>query len=301
MLLRTVLALVCLVAIAPCQGGEAGEEAGQVIRGVDDSSKRGKADDEKNLEKNLTPEQMLARNVTTGASAFCRFHATVKPAKLMPGQSGVVSVAAILLGDAVIPSPPQVEMIAALQQGVFTLGAMSFQPADVGKHAKGYLGRPVYDNFAIFEVPVTVAPEAEVGKKHRVAIDMRFDLYNGTSAQPVGRFIDQVSAEIEIGRALDPAIAQRTGTASPADVRRAGVEPPTASSLPVDEPKPAARVLEGTAIVPAAAPVQSQQVEPAPAEIPVGIDDSETLLPLPLLVGGGVLLLGIVLLLARKK
>ena len=306
MLLRTLLALVCLNAIAPCQHGEAGEEVANpdVARRINDAKEKSQGRGDKEAiddKKNLTPEQMLARNITSGASAFCRFYATVKPTKLMPGQSGVVSVAAILMGDAVIPSPPPMEMIGSAQQGVIGLGAMSFVPAEPGKHAKGYLGRPVYDNYAIFEVPVTVSPDAEVGKKQRVAIDMRFDLYDGNSGQPVGRFVDQVSTEIEIGRALDPALATtRDGSArTAAEVGKTAIEPASLESVGQEKPLP--RVLEGSVIAttPAPAPVP-QQPDSAP-EIPVGVDDGETLLPLPVLVGGGVLLLGIVLLLARKK
>ena len=301
MLLRILLALVCLNAIAPCQNGEAGEEGANpdVTRRLNEAKEKSQGRGDKDTEKkeNLTPEQMLARNITSGASAFCRFYATVKPTKLMPGQSGVVSVAAILLGDAVIPSPPPMELIGAAQQGVIGVGAMSFQPAQPGKHAKGYLGRPVYDNYAIFEVPVTVSPDAEIGKKQRVAIDMRFDLYDGNTGQPVGRFVDQVSTEIEIGRALDPAVAMARDGAARSSAKTA-VEP---IAQQVTGPKPQPRVLEGEVITPAAAttPVP-QQPEDVP-EIPVGVDTGETLLPLPMLVGGGVLLLLIVLMLARRK
>jgi hypothetical protein len=305
MLLRTLLALVCLNAAAPCQNGEAGEEVQNpdVTRRIHEAKEKAGRGDKEAAEdgrKNLTPEQMLARNITSGASAFCRFYATVKPNKLMPGQSGVVSVAAILMGDAVIPTPPPMEMIGAAQQGVIGLGPMSFVPAEPGTHAKGYLGRPVYDNYAIFEVPVTVSPDAEVGKKHRVAIDMRFDLYDGNSGQPVGRFVDQVSTEIEIGRALDPAVAvPREGAARSSEAGKMAIEP--TASEPLAEAKPQ-RVLEGSVIEPVAAPAPVPlQPDGSASEIPVGVDTSETLLPLPMLVGGGVLLLGIVLLLARRK
>ena len=301
MLFRTLLALVCLNTIAPCQNGEAGEEVHpDVTRRLNEAKEKsqGRGDKEIDKKENLTPEQMLARNITSGASAFCRFYATVKPNKLMPGQSGVVSVAAILLGDAVIPSPPPLELIGAAQQGVVGLGAMAFLPAEPGKHAKGYLGRPVYDNYAIFEVPVTVAPDAEIGKKQRVAIDMRFDLYDGNSGQPVGRFVDQVSTEIEIGRALDPAVAVARDGAARSSAKTT-IEP--TALPPVAEPKPQPRELEGKVITPAAAPLPVPQQPDGAPELPVGVDASETLLPLPMLVGGGVLLLGIVLLLARKK
>src|SRR5262245_66472793 len=110
MLLRILITLVCLNAIAPCQGGEAGEELANpdLSRRLNEAKEKqgrgDKGDKEVDDGRKLTPEEMLKRNITNGASAFCRFHATVKPTKLMPGQSGVVSVAAILLGDAVIPS-----------------------------------------------------------------------------------------------------------------------------------------------------------------------------------------------------
>src|SRR5262245_44213520 len=123
MLLRLAIGIVCLVSCLPCQrggeqgqrGGEQGQEETRVEEMARQRAKQAEARGEKadggdkgdkEREENLTPEQRLARYITNGAGAHCRFLATVKPLKLMPGQSGTMLVTAVLQGHAVIPSPP---------------------------------------------------------------------------------------------------------------------------------------------------------------------------------------------------
>ncbi|HEX5051080.1 MAG TPA: hypothetical protein VFZ65_04860 [Planctomycetota bacterium] len=310
MLLRVIATLLCLSTVMPCQ------ERGGDVQGLEDMVRRraakaqGKEDGmEGKISEDewakLTPEQRLARNVTHGASAYCKFMAAVKPAKLMPGQTGVVVVSAILLGSAVLPAPAPMEMVAAPQQGLLSLGRMTVLPPDAGKLAKAYIGRPVYDNYAVLEVPITVSPEAEVGKKQVVSIDMRFDLYDGNSAQPVGRFFDRVTTEVEFGRVADPVVKGFQGASTPEVGVSAQIaaEPGASTSKPARD-EPPARVVQGadpTLPEPGkAAPEVATLPEPRPTP-PLDAGDSALPLPLPLLVGGGALLGLIVLLLARRK
>src|SRR5215207_4590125 len=120
MLLRIVAGIVCLLALAPCQNGqnrEAGgeEEAVRSAEAAREKAKQGlrgeKGEKPDAEEENLTPEQRLARNITNGASAYCRFAAKLMPAKLMPGQSGILRVVATLQGHAVLPAPAQIEVL----------------------------------------------------------------------------------------------------------------------------------------------------------------------------------------------
>ncbi|MEO6595379.1 MAG: hypothetical protein ABIP94_11560 [Planctomycetota bacterium] len=303
MLLRVLATLLCLSTVAPCQRAE-GQPDGELSRKRQAKQDAGAETKEAQEEwDKLTPEQRLERNVTHGASAHCRFLATVKPAKLMPGQTGVVVVSAILQGDAVLPAPAPLEMVAAPQQGLLSLGSMTILPPAAGKLAKAYLGRPVYDNFAWFEVPITVAPEAEVGKKQIVTIDLRFDLYDGNSAQPVGRFLDRVSTEVEFGRVSDPVVrgfpsSSATSPPSGADEAR----PDTAAKAP----KAPGRVVEGAdPLLPeraAAQPAPAQPTTPhaTAAREPLPLE-SGVAIPWPLVLGGGGLVVLILVLLVRKK
>ena len=75
---------------------------------------------------------------------------------------------------------------------------MTMRPAALGTIHKGYLGRPVYENTAVFEVPVTLSQSAKLGEKVSVALEFEFDVYDGDSAQVVGRFTERVNAVIEV-------------------------------------------------------------------------------------------------------
>lgn len=305
LLLRTCAAAAILAVLIPAQVEEVGGESD--VRGaeIERRMKEGKGqrgEGEKENEENLTPEQRLARNVTSGAGAYCRFQASLVPAKLLPGQSGMLKVLATLQGNAVIPAPAPMEMVGLMQQGSVVLGPLSPLPAEPGRLAAAYLGRPVYDNYAIFDVPVTMAADAPLGSKHVAAVDMRFDLYDGNTAQPIGRFVDRVSLTIEVGAVPDP---QVRGLAAP-DAAPAAVAP--AAAPPADAPS------VGAAGGAAKLPVDGQVRTPEPATTapvaaveapagdgPVPSADGAEGVPMPLLLGGGVALAVLGILLLRRK
>lgn len=309
MFLRSLAVLTCLAVLCPAQSGEGQEElirrkraaAGEVVESQDGSKEAGKPSPDESWEK-MTPEQRLNHNIRHGASTYCTFTATPKPARLMPGQSGIIVVTAILRGDAVLPAPATLEVLSPPQQGLATLGAPSFRPAEAGKLAKGYLGRPVYDNWAIFEVPVTMSTEAVVGKKQPIALEMRFDLYDGNSAQAVGRFIDRTSTEIEIGLALDPAVA--AGRRAPAVVPTGESTSPTAAaSSDAQAGRKPAEPSRHVEAAPVASTGDSGAASPAVGrteEFPA-VAEEEGVVPMPLLLGGGALVIALLLLLLRRK
>lgn len=308
--LRPLLVLCCLATFCAAQGGEAEAEAERIRlkrialeEGSDlKESKEGEKDAPDEALAKMTPEQRLNHNIRHGASNYCTFTATPKPAKLLPGQSGVIVVTAILKGNAVLQAPTPLEVISSPQQGLATLGAPSFRPPELGKLEAGYRGRPVYENWLIFEVPVTMAGDAVLGRKQPVAMEMRFDLHDGSSAQAVGRFLDRVSTEIEVGLSADPAVAalQRSVAA------RAGAAPVTAenaggSDAAVGKTAPAERVVQGAAIVPVKEAAPDAPVAPATSSNPLPLAEEDGALPIPLLVGGGAVVLLLVLLLIRRK
>lgn len=307
LLLRTVTAAALLAALLPCQAEEVGGESDvrqvEIERRMKEAGGQRGAAGEKESEENLTPEQRLARNVTSGAGAYCRFQASLVPAKLLPGQSGTLKVLATLQGNAVIPSPAPMEMVGLLQQGMVTLGALAPVPAELGRLATAYLGRPVYDNYAIFDVPVTMSADATLGSKHIAAVDMRFDLYDGNSAQPIGRFVDRVSLSIEVGSVPDPQVRGLAAAAvvAPAGATSAALAVP--DGLPVGGPDAAGpRRLDGKVLVAEPAPPAGATDAP-PAADPAAptVGDDAGGVPLPLLLGGGAALVVIGILLLRRK
>jgi len=317
MLLRLSFVLSCLVALVSAQSGEEETErlrakreaAGEAVEeGGDLKSEHGKKnpDEAEGLEK-LTPEQRLARNIRHGASNFCSFVVNPKPAKLMPGQSGMLVVTAILKGPAVLPSPAPLEITSPAQQGMATLGPATFRPAEPGKLAKGYLGRPVYDNWAILEVPVTISPQAIVGRKQPVSLEMKFDLYDGVSAQAIGRFIDHAAAEIEIGLSPDPNVVVRPRTgAQPQEAGEAAAQPGVGPTDAERGSKPALpeRKVE---VAETQAPKVQAPLTAAPAAgvpepaAPTPLIEDDGFPGLPLWIGGGALLLVVLLLLVRRR
>jgi hypothetical protein len=260
---------------------------------------------EKEAEENLTPEQRLARNVTSGAGAYCSFQLSLVPAKLMPGQSGTLRVLAALRGNTVLPSPAPLEMVGPTAQGSLTLGALTPQPASPGRLAAAYLGRPVYDNYAVFEVPVTMAGDAALGSKHVAAVDMRFDLFDGNTAQPIGRFVDRVSMEIEVGRVPDPDVRglPRSGGAPPAEAP-AATAPAVAPASSTGPDAGMERPLTGRVLVADPTPVDpgkaAAAVEPPSDSSQPAVDEAGGV-PMGLLAGGAVAAVVLGLLLLRRK
>lgn len=317
-LFRRLSPLLLLVALLPAQEDrlsereaemerrirERAEQGGRLERGKVDPT--GKEESEEDL-KSLTPEERLARNVRHNASSFCRFVAAVKPSKLMPGQSGTVMVSALLSGQAVLPAPAPVEMIGSPQQGVATLGNLTVRPAEPGSLATAYNGRPVYDNYAIFEIPVTISGDAVVGTKQTVGIDLRFDIYDGASAQPIGRFIDRVTAEVEIGRSAEVAHVQRASDVREDPASVPDTAAPAASDAVPPSPAPAEdaqRVIAGSEppadVQPPAVPDEpaaGTEVDTDWSKLREGGGTSSWLV----WAGGGVLLLVLVLMLARRR
>lgn len=254
---------------------------------------------------NMTPEERLNASIRRDSKGQCRFVATCRPPRLMPGESGTLLITAILQGAAVLPAPLQMMMTPRVTQGSVAFGAMVAQPAQPGVLAKGYLGRPVYENTAVMEVPVTMGANAKLGSKQPVAVDLQFDIFDGTSTQVVGRFIERVTTDVEVGQYIDPPIAGRRSTkptvTEPTPVITA-TEPKGATT---DGNKPKGPdALGGTATVPVGNNTSignSEVTEPVAAGDLPPTETDEAGLPFGLIIGGVAFLLVIVLLMMRKK
>lgn len=308
-LLITILG--SLAAILPAQRGE-GEEAGlpDAIRqkleerrgGL--SKARDKAEEEMERKK-MTPDERLAAGMRRGSKAHCQFIAACRPPKLLPGQSGTLLVTAILKGRAVLPAPLQIKMTPKATMSAVSVGAMRPHPARAGTMAKAYVGRPVYENTAEFEIPVTMGNDAVLGSKQTVLLDLQFDIFDGGSAQAVGRFIERVSADIEVAPFADPAIAGRANKpAPPVEVERPEPSPSDSgakSGTEVEALGGTAAVAGDSAVVEHAGDVGvGEAVDPMDNSLPP-TTDGEGGMPFMLMAGGGAILLVIVLLLLRKK
>lgn len=313
MLLRLLPCLLLLSAIGLAQSGSEGEEAERIRakraalqEAGDLKEEEGKGTPDDALSE-LTPEQRLNASMRHGAGNFCTFIATPKPSRLMPGQSGVVVVTAVLRSRAVLQAPAPVELTSTPNQGLVTLaGQPQFRPAEPGRIESAYRGKPVYDNYAIFEVPVTMSAQAQLGQKQVVSLELKFDLFDGSTAQSIGRFLDRCSTEIEVGRAADPAV-----NASNRARQGLGQQRPTGGAAVTDgsadaelaEARPAPKSTVVVAAPNLVLPDQQQPSASAPASPssdapPV---DEEPLLPMPLWIAGGALVGLLALLLLRRR
>lgn len=305
---RILAVLFLLVAVIPAQKEEGDMSAGQLKMMRNQRRAAGdKAMDEKGDEMArqarwaaMTPEERLNSNIRRGSKGQCTFVATCRPPKLLPGQSGVMMITAILRGEAVLPAPSQVKMTARVLPRKVTFGSLNARPALPGTIAAAYLGRPVYENTAVFEVPVTMGMDVKLGDKTKIAVDLQFDIYHGGTGQVVGRFIERVATEVEAAPYVNPPITNRTPKAQPKPVKAAPIEVASTVANTIESDSNA---MSGTAAdIPVGGPEPVEVEEPtASSELPPTDSGDGIGLRYTLIIGGGAFLLVIVILLMRKK
>lgn len=239
-----------------------------------------------------------------GARGRCRFDGAFQPKRLMPTQTGKLLVTMVLQADAVMAAPASVQ-VTPLGNSV-TIGAVRVSPPTNGTVAEAYLGKPVYDNWALIEIDVTMPPDAQLGEKRTAALQIEFDLNEGATGKPLGHFRERVSYACEVGVSANPAVTivpqpADPGT-SPAQGEERGPESPPASG---DEVGGAATAdLAGPTGHVAEAPERAtgssgtSGVPPQGSQPPV---DSSSPTAWLALGGGLAVLLGGALLLSRRK
>ncbi len=235
------------------------------------------------------------------ASAFCMFYVHTEPTKLMPGETGKLIVTASLKDRAVLPSPAPLRVTSPATQGQLTLGPATVLPAELGRLPGAYRGRPVYDNWATIEMPITVAASAPVGKKQSVVVEFSFELFDGNTAQSLGEFVDRALGQIEIGKSYDPQV--QGGYEAPAAAAAAAAEPqPEIRPMADDPDEPLTPAVGGAEPLPVVdSGAQAKAVAPIVDEGPVAqIEDDEGNRWI-LIVGGGALALAVLLLVLKKK
>ena len=310
---RLLAGFLILATVLPAQEAGQGEgltpeqiKAMRVARGNLDVQAEGQKDTDGDAKwQAMTPEERLNAGMRRGSQAHCQFVAACRPPKLLPGQSGTLMITAILKGAAVLPAPLDMIMTPRVIPGQVAVGALAARPALPGTIAKAYLGRPVYENTAVFEVPVTMGPEAKLGQKQEIAVDLQFDIFHGDSGQTVGRFLERVSAQVEVAPNIDPAVSGRVGKpkiqVEAVPITGDATEQPAVGAGSPDSVEPAMGGMAADAPVSGAEP--DQEVVPATSSgnaLPPTVAE-EAGMPWMLVAGGGVFLLVIVMLLMRKK
>ena len=134
----------------------------------------------------------------------CRFELSIKPEKLLPGQSGKGTVLMIFQGDAVLEEAARFQLESLQTQSLLSVGPMSRLPASLSTVAEAYRGRAVYDNWAIMEFPISMSPDAPLGSKQLHTLKASFELHDGNSGQSLGDFEQRIAFACEVGVKPDP-------------------------------------------------------------------------------------------------
>lgn len=283
----------------------------EVLEAGGEEDARGKGDGP-DLSK-MTPEERLEYGARRGgARGHVTFVAACRPDKLLPGETGTLLITAILQKSSVLRAPAQVSVIPVKSASAVEIGTLTARPPQVGRLAPAFIGRPVYENTAVFEAPITMGAGAPIGQTQTVAVDLKFDVYNGETGTAMLRTTERVTATVQVAPNPNPAV-DRAGPpveAPPSEVPQPvddGAGDTPVPSEPERDVQPAVEPMHGTAgVVPQNAP-QPEPEEPATSEngppLPdsAPIDNSGGGLPIGLIAGGGALLVLIVLLLLRRK
>ncbi|MEC8252473.1 MAG: hypothetical protein VX044_04620 [Planctomycetota bacterium] len=288
------------------EGGEVQEQLQQARQKLAKKRAKSREFDDAGTEAELSrmsPEELLAARKRRGSRGQCRFVADVRPARLLPGQSGTMLITAILQGRSVLQAPATISIKSVTKGDLVEFGQLTARPALAGTIHKGFLGRPVYENTAVFEVPVTLAGNATLGDKLQVAVDLEFDIYDGESTQVVGRFVERVQTDVEVGQALDPVVEPRTAR-SEREAPEEPVAPVGAGEVSTAGGVGCGPAMDGAVVRVGVAPaVEEPSAASSTTSLPVGRSGafgggSITWL---LLGGGGILVVIVMLLLARKR
>lgn len=223
-----------------------------------------------------------AANMPRHARGMCHMVSAIHPNRIAPGTTGTGIVTMILEGDAVLTAPAPVQFQYVETQGPVTLAAAAFRPAKKARIAQAFAGREAYDNYAIFEVPLTVAAGTPHGRQ-QVNMVLTFDLHHAQSGALLGKFSDSVTIDVEVGIPTATSNLMQVGGAGAAAGPGGQGGLPPSTLTPAPQPKPPELTFPNRPQVEAnlpAAETPPGAAPSAPAE-PVGGD------PIPLVEEGG--------------
>lgn len=145
-----------------------------------------------------------AQPSTRQPKGHCRFELSIKPERLLPGQSGIGKVLMIFQGDSVLEESARFQVDSLQTQSLLSVGPMTRLPASLSTVAEAYRGRPVYDNWAIMEFPITMSPDAPMGSRQMHTLKASFELHDGKTGQSIGDYEQRISFSCEVGAKADP-------------------------------------------------------------------------------------------------
>lgn len=231
-------------------------------------------------------------------SGRCRFDWSLEPKRLMPGQTGLLKIMMVLESNAVMRSGSDLKASQREPAGSLSLGDLTLSPPRLSKLAKAYQGQPIYDDWALLEMPITMSSEAPMGSRQAAVVEAVFELHDGVSGTSMGSYHKLVRVQCEVGLAADPVV----------DVGGKGPSGPVArpdkaagGAVAVESAKLAAPAdaIERPPVTGQAASVDEEalpKAQPETVESPVAEESGSFLL-----VAGGLMAAVLLLLLIRRR
>ena len=251
----------------------------------------------------MPPDEMARRG-----GGYFEARVMVRPRRLAPGESGDLYVYVTLGGHAVVVPGASISLTYGKAQGPLALGVEQLLPAALGVRETLFKGKPVWDDALTFKIPLSVSSDAKFGNAAFVG-SVQLEVCDGRTGELIGRFRAEAPGRILIGRPF-PRPVPRTGPAAPraAAVQRAAGSSPAAdaSGTGSSRPKgadgnPAKATGEGRLVGEGQTTGDPGQSHPEPSEEQEATEQGVDLLDLAFWGVGGLLLLGLALLVMRRR
>jgi len=138
----------------------------------------------------------------TDAGGMVHCEAYSKPRRMAPGQSGALKVMALLSGHYVALPGSHIKLSLEPVEGL-VFGVPALQTAPAGTRPGKFQGQPVYDDFILFDVPLSVSDEVKAANK-RITLKgkLYLEVHNGKTGAKVGAFVAEVVGRVDVGKRL---------------------------------------------------------------------------------------------------
>jgi hypothetical protein len=159
-------------------------------------------------ERLLSQQEMEARRgsaadihtVEAGSMIHCEAYS--KPRRMAPGQSGALKVMGLLSGHYVALPGSHIKLSLEPVEGL-VFGVPVLQAAPAGTRPGKFQGKPVYDDFILFDVPLSVSDKVKAPNK-RIFLKgkLYLEIHNGKTGAKVGAFVANVAGRVDVGKRL---------------------------------------------------------------------------------------------------
>lgn len=253
----------------------------------------------------LPPDEMARRG-----GGYFDASVMIRPRRLAPGEAGDLFVHVTLKGHTVVLPGAVIALTYEKAQGPLALGTEELMPAKPGVRETRFKGKLVWDDALTFKIPVSVRSDAKFGNA-QFAGAVRLEVSDGKTGEMIGRFQAEAPGQITIGRPFPRPVPQ-VGEAGPkgAAARAAAGKSAAETATPGIGSNPAKG---GTGLGAKATGeghlVGEAQTTDDPGQSPggqsedhvTGAEPGSSLLDLAFWGVGGLLLLGLVLLVMRRR